>query len=354
MKVYDKNEVKEQVIALLNYQYQLEERGPWFYRESYNEGKEYAPLYSAYDEEIMRLKFAQLLLQKYNSKKDVTLSPKEIERFLIDKTYKTVYPSILQTLNCLGVDMEGVCLDGLWLAGSSFINLENVHVNLDKLGDKNLINTRFRGASFSGSFDKCKLALAIFENCASEKPINPQEVYGKTLYRSKLGGIEIEGSLDGVNISYTDFSKSKGTIVINPQKCINKTLEGVLFNNCYVLGDYDEQTGQYEEASFAGCEINYSIFKGVKNIPTIDIGTISYSDIYRTDLTGVRIIGTVGWENCGFLFSDCTINGEEFNLAIPSTYENKKLVDINLVKETKQKIKEKKSIFSRFKKKNEK
>lgn len=369
MKTYDKREVREIIGKLINYEETCEDDSrPWFYDYAeVNTAKDIypAPECSAWGEEIHRDELAELLLRKYNNDEGITLSPEEIEYFLIDRENKVLFPSILEALDELGVDMEGVCLDGLYLQSCDFSGLENLRINLDKVENKDLIGTSFTGAIFTGKFDDFCIKGADFTECKSEYPLDPQKLRLKSLKDTKLGGIEISGSLDDFDLNGADFSESKGTIVINPQKYPNKTLNFVDFNNCYILGDYNEKTGQFEEASFAGCEMRHVNFKGAKNIPTIDLDDIA-SDLYfpgmisHAELAGVRIIGKVKDDDMKNLFEWCEIDEEPFDLNNTTTFQHKKLIQVDwhtdayICPEEESKKVKRKSLFEIFRKTNKK
>ena len=341
MKKYDRKKVLEQVTMLLNYNYSGEDNGPWRVKAEFDTEECWRPMYHKDVEKRRRLKFAELLLIKCNSRGEITLSPGEIEKYLIDKQSRVLFPSILTALSNLEADMKDVHLDNLYLLGYDFSKLKNLRIDLDKVYWKELVRTKFNGASFTGSFDGCSLAEAIFENCTAEQSIDPQKISGRVLDHAKLGGIEISGSLDYARITGTDFSESKGVIVINPQKIID--LSGISFANCYVFGDLDKETGQYEEADFSGRSILGSSFKGIKNTPTIDISKGVW--IRNTELAGVRIVGTAKLEDCDHIISDCLIDGEDFELYDEKTYPKNGLVQVTIEKPQK-----KKSIFGWFKK----
>ena len=344
MKKYDRKKVLEQVTMLLNYDYSREDNGPWRVKAEFDTEECWRPRYHRDVEKRRRLKFAQILLTKYNSKGEINLSPEEIEKYLIDKQSRVLFPSVLTALSNLEADMQDVRLDNLYLLGYDFSKVKNLKIDLDKVCWKELVCTKFNGASFTGSFDGCRLAEAIFENCTAEQSLDPQNVSGRVLDHAKLGGIEISGSLDYARITGTDFSESKGVIVINPQKIID--LSGISFANCYVFGDLDKKTGQYEEADFSDCDIMGSSFKGIKNTPTIDISKCVW--IRNTELAGVRIVGTAKLEDCGRVISDCLIDGKDFELYDKETYPKNGLVQVTI--EMPEKKQKKKSIFGWFKK----
>ena len=369
MKTYDKREVREIIGKLINYEETCEgDSRPWFYDYAeVNTAKDIypAPECSAWGEEIRRDELAELLLRKYNNDEGITLSPEEIEYFLIDTENKVLFPSVLEAFNELEVDMEGVCLDGLYLQGCDFSGLENLRINLDKVENKDLIGTSFTGAIFTGKFDDFCIYNAQFEDCKSEYPLDPQTLRLHSLKDTKLGGIEISGSLDGFDLNGTDFSESKGIIVINPQKYPEKNLYFVDFENCYILGDYDEETGRFYEAHFGGCSIDHSSFTGAKNIPTIDLDDIACYDYYpgmisRTDLTGVRIVGKVIDEEMKKLFERCEIDDEKFTLADTTTFQHLKLIQVDWHTDAYKRPEEepkkakRKSLFEIFRKTNKK
>ncbi len=348
MKVYDERKVLEEVVKLINYDYKRVDLGPWKVKAEFDTERIWRPHYDADEEEKKRFKFAQLLLSKYNSKKDITLSPNEIEHFLIDRRRKVLYPSILLTLNSLEADMEGVCLDGLYLLGYDFSKLKNLKIDLDKVECKYLIHTKFNEAHFTGSFDGCRIFETIFENCTAEQALDPQTISDRVLVNSKFGGIEIKGSLNNINICGADFSESKGQIIINPQEyhCTgHKCIENVSFNNCYVFGNYNEETKRYEQADFSGVSMCEVSFKGVKNQPTIDVGKLDNCSIIDTELVGVKLIGTAKSKD---IFLECTIDGKDFNLNDPTTYEGNELVQIKIAEEP-PKVKQKGQFFKKLK-----
>lgn len=355
MKTYDKNKVIEVLREIFNHINSVQTPIPWFV--SLRRMRLGITIEANYEREnVLKLELAKNLINKLVSEEEVTLTAEEIEYFLIDREKHSINDSILSIFRTLEVDMTGVNFDDLKLWSTEFKGLENVTINLDKIVNKCLYDTTFKKAKFTGSFDNAKIGSTCFIECESENAIDPQKIADKQMNDSGFGGIEINGSFDGVYIEDTIFTNAKGTIKINPQKYPTKELYGLCFYNCYIIGDQIPGTDLYEEPSFEGCSIAKCSFAGVKNDVTIDLdklkcGNEYYGDvadnakIYNTNLTGVRLIGTIKEEDAQVV-KNCYVCDETgkrsyIDLSNPATYENLDNIQVNVIPKEEPKTKSK-------------
>ena len=266
MKSYSKEQILCEVISLLKY----------------------------YSNEKTCLLFANLLLNKVNTEKEITLNEEEIRSFLFKKDSDEINDIIFYCLSRLNADLTGINFDGKRIAGFNFENLNGVVINLDKVPDKNLSKVKFSGVILNGTLDNAIIENTDFSNYYGDIILDPQKIKNKSIKGSNLSGITINGNLDNIDITGVDFSNAKGDIRIDPQKVPNKELIGINFANVLLCDSINKDGQEYTEPSFKGCTIHECKFKYLKAPIVISLDTLNsfiFPKLSICDLTGVVVEG---------------------------------------------------------------
>ena len=280
MKMYDKRIVLKRIASLFEY-------------------------YGEYDKEEERsfLDFIRIIIAKFEDSEKISISSEEIEGHLFDsydEKGKKINERVFRLLSSIGADMEGVSFEGVKITRHSFKYFENVHIDLDKLYDKDLSSVKFENVYLTGSLEGAKFEFTDFTGYKGSIKLNPQRLIDKSLKQSVLSRLVIEGGFDDVDIYGTDFKGIKGDAYINPQTIRDKKLDGVNLEGTTLVGEYYPESDTYGSANFDGCYVDNTSFRGAKGHICINLNTLRKDDVFgnlgklsSSDLTGVKVVGTV-------------------------------------------------------------
>lgn len=266
MKSYSKEQILSEIISLLKY----------------------------HKDEKTCLLFANLLLNKVTTKKEITLNEAEISNFLFKKDSIEINDTIFYCLSRLNADLTGINFDGKKIAGLNFTNLNGVVINLDMVPDKDISKVKFSGVTLNGTLNNAVIEYTDFSGYFGNIRLDPQTIMNKSIKGSNLSGVTIDGNLDDIVITGVDFSQAKGDIVINPQKVPNKELIGINFANVLLCSSINEDVKEFVEPSFEECTIYECKFKNLKSPIVINLDTLNsyiFPKLAICDLTGVVVEG---------------------------------------------------------------
>lgn len=326
-----------------SFSYKLSEEDFKIPEELYDEKIE-LPEYDYVTDNKMCLELAKILLNQIDNEDKIELSSSQIETILVNRKNHTLNKKVFYALCDLHADMTGVDISNTYIHGFDFRGLRNLTIDLDKVMEKDLINTNFNGVTLKGSLDDCKLYYTRFSGSENELKLDPQKIKYKSMMCTDLAGIEIVGSFDGVKIDECKFTHATGNIVINPQTLPEKRLKGLILNGVYV------------EPNFKGCIIDDCDFSDTKNKIIINLDDLVYqekgilndsweNENIRTklcfcNLSGVTLTGDVKEKNLSTDVYGCYISRstrpnksatiDEYKAYMNSEYSNIWDVDIDL------------------------
>ena len=280
MKMYDKRKVLKKIASLFEY-------------------------YGEYEQEEERkfLDFIRIIITKFEDSEKISISSEEIEGHLFSSygdNGRKINDRVFRLLSSIGADMEGVSFEGVKITRHSFKYMDNVHINLDKLFDKDLSSVKFENVYLTGSLEGAKFEFTDFTGYKGSVKLNPQKLVDKSLKQSVLSGLVIEGSFDDVDIYGTDFKGINGEAYINPQTIRDKKIDGVNLEGTTLVGEYYPESGTYGSANFDGCYVDNTSFRGAKGHICINLNYLRKDDgfanlgkLSSSDLTGVKVVGMV-------------------------------------------------------------
>ena len=242
-----------------------------------------------YSNEKDNLLYANLLMNKINNEDEITLSKEEIEKYLFNIETKEINEVIFRSLRNLKADMSGVNFENVNIRGLNFNGFLGIEINLDKVPNKDLTKTTFKGVKLTGTLDNSIIDNTNFDGYIGEINLNPQNVVNKSIKGAILSGINITGSLDGIIIDSVDFKGAKGNLKINPQKVPNKELAGVDFSGVEFCDDEGKNNPSFEDCIIYDCK-----FKGAKGNIVINLDLLKsslYPKLALCDLTNVTVLG---------------------------------------------------------------
>lgn len=246
---------------------------------------------SSNQDKILRL--IRLTIDKLYGKDSVSFSSDEIEEYLFnDKNDGTREIDILvwHFFNKIEVDMKGVNFDNVNIAGFHLSCFKNIHINLNKIPNKDLSKCTFRGVKLSGNLDNAIIDSTDFSgyDTDNEKGYITLDVdKALSIKGSKLNGVMVCGSFDGKSVSGVDFSGALGDIKLDPQKVKDKWLIGTKLDGVTLIGENGEP-------SFKDVVLIDTSFRGVRNknlVINLDELPLHTGKVCCCDLTGVTIVG---------------------------------------------------------------
>ena len=212
--------------------------------------------------------------QKYVSFDDPQLLKTLVFRE-INGSYTFALPEDLWKL----IDFTNVSFDDVLVSDIDFTGSKGVKLNIQKIAEKSLKNTKLSGVKIIGLFNDVNVIGTDFTGCISKIPLNPQVVKNWDLAYAKLNGIKIEGSFTGVCVIGTDFTGSTGA-VINPQLVAESSLRKARLSGVEVKGSLDDVV------------VIYTDFTGSKKA-RINPQKVKDKSLYGTILTDAEIIGSL-------------------------------------------------------------
>lgn len=190
----------------------------------------------------------------------------------------------------VNVDMKGVNFDNVYINGFHLSDFKNVHIDLNKVPNKNLSRCTFRGVKLSGDLDNATIDSTNFSgyDTDNEKGYLTLDVdKASSIKGAKLNGLKVCGSFDKKDISGVDFSGALGDIKIDPQKVKDKWFICTKLDGVTLVG---EDGGP----SFKDVVLIETSFRGIRNkelVINLDELPSHTGKICCCDLTGVTIIG---------------------------------------------------------------
>lgn len=246
---------------------------------------------SSNQDKILRL--SRLTIDKLYGKDSVSFICNEIEEYLFnnkDDGTREIDILVWYFFHKIEADMKDVNFDNVNISGFRLSRLKNVHIDLNKVPNKDLSNCTFRGVKLSGDLDNAIINNTDFTgyDTDNEKGYLTLDV-NKVLSMkgTKLNGVKVCGSFDGKSISGVDFSGALGDIKIDPQKVKDKWLIGTKLDVVTLVGEDGEP-------SFKDVVLIDTSFRGVRNkelVINLDELSLHTGKACCCDLTGVTIVG---------------------------------------------------------------
>lgn len=239
------------------------------------------------------LRLSRLTIDKVATEENISFSSDEIEEYLFNNCKdgtREIDILVWQFFKGINVDMKDVNFDNVNISGFHLSDFENVHIDLDKVPNKDLSKCTFRGVMLSGNLDNAIVNSTNFSGYETDNEkgyltLDVDKV--SSLNGVKLNGIKVCGSFNDKDISGVDFSGALGDIKIDPQKVKDKhfictKLDGVTL------------VGEDGVPSFKDVILIETSFRGVKNkelVINLDELPEHTGKICCCDLTGVTVVG---------------------------------------------------------------
>lgn len=120
------------------------------------------------------------------------------------------------------IDYSNVDFENVYVKGYDFTGMKHVHINPQKVFNKDLRDTILDGVNITGEFDDAYITRANFTN-SKDALINPQKIYDRDLRGAILADTLLVNDLNNVQINhYTDFSNVTLITSKDAENTVNK------------------------------------------------------------------------------------------------------------------------------------